>query len=488
MIAVLYVDDEPNLLEIGKLFLEQNTDIRVTAAVSAEEGLAALATGQFDAVVSDYQMAGMDGIAFLKEVRFRSGDVPFILFTGKGREEVVIEAINNGADSYLQKGGDLTSQFAELGHKIKIAVERRRAISALKDSEQRLADIINFLPDATFARDSRGTVIAWNRAIEEMTGIPAGEMLGKGDHEYALPFYGQRRQLLIDLVQGSEDEITRGNYAIIRKEGDIVIAETSAAQVSGRPKIFLCKASLLYDKSGKVAGAIESIRDITEAKKAEEELRAAYQQITVQEEELRGQLDQLIRAQEALVTNEENFQSLVERAPDAIYISVNQRFAYVNPALVRMLGAASPDQLIGMSLYERIHPASHERIRERVRTIVVDHKPAGLREAVYLKMDGTPVDIESAVAPFRYHDQPAGLVILRDITSRKRAEDEIKRLTRKTEEALRIARMGHWEFDVGTGKFIFNDQVLFTARHDGRGSRRVPYICRGIRPKVCPPG
>ena len=173
MIAVLYVDDEPNLLEIGKSFLEQNTDIRVTAAVSAEEGLAALATGQFDAVVSDYQMAGMDGIAFLKEVRSRSGDVPFILFTGKGREEVVIEAINNGADSYLQKGGDLTSQFAELGHKIKIAVERRRAISALKDSEQRLADIINFLPDATFARDSRGTVIAWNRAIEEMTGIPA---------------------------------------------------------------------------------------------------------------------------------------------------------------------------------------------------------------------------------------------------------------------------------------------------------------------------
>ena len=126
-------------------------------------------------------MQGMDGITFLKAVRERFGDIPFVLFTCRGREEVVIEAINNGADFYLQKGGDPEAQFAELAHKIRQAVRTRQAERSLHDSERRLSDIIDFLPDATFAIDQSGHVIAWNRAIEEMTGIPARDMLGKGN-------------------------------------------------------------------------------------------------------------------------------------------------------------------------------------------------------------------------------------------------------------------------------------------------------------------
>ena len=75
-------------------------------------------------------------------------------------------------------------------HKVRQAVDKKQAERDLHESEKRLTDIINFLPDATFAIDHEGTVIAWNRAIEELTGIPAAEMLGKGDHEYAIPFYG----------------------------------------------------------------------------------------------------------------------------------------------------------------------------------------------------------------------------------------------------------------------------------------------------------
>src|SRR5574343_162553 len=110
----------------------------------------------------------MDGIAVLKKIRTTDPAMPFILFTGKGREDVVIEAINNGADFYLQKGGAARPQFAELRHKILAALERRRALSALKDSEQKLASIIDFLPDATFAISTEGRVIAWNKAIETM--------------------------------------------------------------------------------------------------------------------------------------------------------------------------------------------------------------------------------------------------------------------------------------------------------------------------------
>ncbi|MDD1718652.1 MAG: GAF domain-containing protein [Methanoregulaceae archaeon] len=126
-ISVLFVDDEPALLEIGKIYLEKTTEFSVTTAKSASHALCLLQSDGIEAIVSDYQMPEMDGIAFLKQVRTIDLHTPFILFTGKGREEIAIEAFENGADFYLQKGGDPLPMFAELVHKIKAAVSHRRA-------------------------------------------------------------------------------------------------------------------------------------------------------------------------------------------------------------------------------------------------------------------------------------------------------------------------------------------------------------------------
>jgi two-component sensor histidine kinase/FixJ family two-component response regulator len=124
--SVLYVDDEPDLLDIGKLFLERSGFFSVTTVLNAPDAIRSLEHGRFDAIISDYQMPGMNGIEFLIHVRSCFGSLPFILFTGRGREEVVIEAINNGADFYLQKGVDPLPMFAELAQKIKIAVEKQK--------------------------------------------------------------------------------------------------------------------------------------------------------------------------------------------------------------------------------------------------------------------------------------------------------------------------------------------------------------------------
>ena len=273
VLRVLYVDDEPGLLEISKLFLEKLGAFSVDTLSSAREALTRLNSERYDVIISDYLMPEMDGIMFLMELKASGDTTPFIIFTGRGREEVAIKALNEGADFYIQKGGDPESQYVELAHKIRSAVSRQRTEKQAMDTEKRLHDITNFLPDATFAIDNEGNVIAWNRAIEEMTGVPARDMLGKGNYEYSIPFYGERCPILIDLVSIPDDERTTGRYSNIRKEGSVITAETSLPRPSGRYAVLMGRASVLYNSKGDVVGAIESIRDITEQKRNEESLR-----------------------------------------------------------------------------------------------------------------------------------------------------------------------------------------------------------------------
>jgi PAS domain S-box-containing protein len=136
MITVLYVDDEPSLLEIAKEFLESEGDVEVETSSSAMDALVRIETRHFDAIICDYQMPIVDGIKFLKTVRMQGRNTPFILFTGKGREDVAIEALNNGADFYLQKGGNPKAQFTELLNMIRRSIEQRQSAERLKESEE----------------------------------------------------------------------------------------------------------------------------------------------------------------------------------------------------------------------------------------------------------------------------------------------------------------------------------------------------------------
>ncbi|MDK2975479.1 MAG: hypothetical protein PWP08_1850 [Methanofollis sp.] len=132
MISVLLVDDDPMILDVTGLYLQKGGEFSVTTCEGAAEALGVLEGRSFDAIISDYEMPDMNGIEFLKAVRSRGNTAPFIIFTGRGREDVSIEALNNGANFYLQKGGDPKIRFAELKNMIGQAVQNARAPAALR--------------------------------------------------------------------------------------------------------------------------------------------------------------------------------------------------------------------------------------------------------------------------------------------------------------------------------------------------------------------
>jgi len=404
MINLLYVDDEPDLLEIGRVFLERGGDFVVVTAPSAAEGLDLLGCRTFDAIISDYQMPVMDGIGFLKEVRRAYNGIPFILFTGRGREEVVIEAINNGADFYLQKGGDTKAQFAELRHKILTAVDRRRAVDALRNSEQRLSDIINFLPDATFAINTDGEVIAWNKAFEEMSGIPAASMIGKGNYEYSLAFYTERRPILIDLILEPTEKLEDIGYTILQKEGGVLTAESASPRPKGISGIFQAKASLLYDKNGKITGAIESVRDITASKKNEASLQERQAEL----------------------------KSIFAAAPGGIGVLVNRGLIEVNQYCCDMLGYTK-EELLGGDSY-LIYPDMEEaQFVQREGDRQIRETGSAKVETRWQRRDGAVLDILLSSAPLVPGDIARGITFTAiDITDRKRVENELRIENEKT--------------------------------------------------------
>ncbi len=257
-IRVLYVDDEPDLLDITKLYLERSGEFEVGISVSAERALDNSGIGSYDAIVSDYLMPGMDGIAFLREVRERFGDIPFILFTGRGREDVVIRALNEGVDFYLQKGGDPKVQFAELVHKIRQGVRRRRAEASLKEREETYRMILENIQDVYYRCDLDGNLIMFSPSGYHLLGYdPTDSILGKNLAETLFANPDDRRQM-IDTIE-ERGSVRDFEMNLLHRNGEIVTVSANSHS--------------FYGSDGRVAGIEGIFRDITEQKRSEEELK-----------------------------------------------------------------------------------------------------------------------------------------------------------------------------------------------------------------------
>ncbi|WP_049910807.1 PAS domain S-box protein [Halorubrum coriense] len=177
-VRVLHVDDNPAFLDLTETYLERIDEaFEVRSETDVDDALDALTTAPIDCVVSDYDMPETNGLAFLQRVRDRGIDVPFVLFTGKGSEEIASEAISAGATDYLQKqrGND---QYEVLANRVRNAVDQHRSRAALAASEERLSRFIDQSPLGTIEYDDAFRIVRANPAAEEILGYDESELLG----------------------------------------------------------------------------------------------------------------------------------------------------------------------------------------------------------------------------------------------------------------------------------------------------------------------
>ncbi len=295
---------------------------------------------------------------------------------------------------------------------------RKKAEDALRESERRLASLIDLMPDAAFVIDGNGVVVAWNRATESLTGVKAEEMLGKGNYEYAIPFYGEKRPILIDLVKTPREELER-DYQGLERFDQVLIGE-APLHVHGRETYLHGRARALSGLHGEYIGAIEILHDLTDLKRVEQALRASEQ-----------------RLRRILETTGEGFWM----------IDNNSVTTAVNDAMCATLDRPRED-ILGKSIFGFVNEENAAVFRQQMERRAQGQ--GGVYEVFLSGPDGSLI-------PCIFHANPlfdeagrktGAFAMVTNITERKQAEEAVRKAKEAAEAASRakstfLANMSH---------------------------------------------
>ncbi len=311
------------------------------------------------------------------------------------------------------------------------AIEHRNAVESMLAAHQRFKDIINFLPDATFVVDRDGKVIAWNRAIEEMTGVPEKDMIGKGKYSYTMPFYGKTRPMLIDSVLGVKIDF-EDYYESISREGEMIYAENFVPMVYGGNGAYLwIKASPLYDKDGNLIGAIESVRDTTERKQAEYWLRVS----------------------------EEKFSKIFNSSPIHVNILTLKegRYIDVNESALEQTGF-SREEFIGKTVFDLNIFVNRDEHSEIMNRLLKDNRVFDFEYEFRNKSGEIRTGIINAEC-IKISKEECVISSTIDITDRKRAERALQESEKKYRTIVESVEESYYEVDLAGNLTFFNDSL-----------------------------
>jgi PAS domain S-box-containing protein len=281
--------------------------------------------------------------------------------------------------------------------------DRKRLEEAFRSDRLQMSGVIYHIPEPTFAIDRAGKVIAWNRAIEELSGIKAVDILGKGGYEYAVPFYGDCKPTLANLIFAADAELKERGYFNIRRTGKSVTAETRLAKPGGMDIVIRGIAAPIYNDTGEIAGTIESITDITEVRKKES----------------------------ALQDSESRFRAILDYIGSAVaIIDEDSTISYINPEFERIIGYVR-DEVEGKKKWtEFVAPEDLERLRDYERKRRTDPALVPTRyEFRFIRWDG---QVRNGYLSITLIPGTGRTVVsLLDITDRVLAEEAVRRANEK---------------------------------------------------------
>jgi PAS domain S-box-containing protein len=400
-IHILHVDDDPDIIDLTAEFLTHDTDqFTVESALSGAEGLEQV-TSEIDCIVSDYDMPGMNGLEFLEAVRQRQPDLPFILFTGKGSEEVASEALTLGATDYLQKGTG-TDQYDLLVNRVRRAVGQFRAEQELERK--------NDLLEKTQALTDVG---AWEFDPE------TGETYFT-DKVYEIydvdPEYDPDPASDIQRFYHPDDrETVRDAVAGALEDGEPYDIELRITSATGEDKWIRTRADPLF-VDGQCERVRGTIRDITDRKERERNL----------------------------AQTKKWYQTLLDAAPDAVFVAAadSGEIREANQAAARLLGRPR-EELIGRHMSDIHPPDEAEAFAELFDHHVADGECSaetlGDQVDIYVvdaSGDRIPVEINAQSVEIDGQQYNQGYV--RDITDRKRRERELRRQKDRLDELVTV--------------------------------------------------
>ena len=327
----------------------------------------------------------------------------------------------------LPQGGTQGSEAVWCGC-LEDITDRKQADLALRESQQQLLDIISFLPDATLVVGKDGRVLAWNRAMEVMTGVKAEDMIGKGNYEYALPFYGIRRPILIDIALNPGRESGRA-YTCLQQEADVSYGESCTESLSSgkaQKNYFAATASVLRDSRGEVTAAIECIRDSTEKLLAERMLRES----------------------------EATLRSLMDSMPAGVWwFDETGEVEYLNARFAELFGYPLEEIPTVEHWYRRVYPDPV------LRATLTGSRDALIAEA---RRSGTPVPPQEAVVTCRdgsvrhiivntQFSQGRTLEILTDVTEQEFIHNELMKVQKMESLGVLAGGIAHDFNNILTG-------------------------------------
>jgi len=316
------------------MLLDLNSGFEIDWACCVDEAFKKLSAKKYDVVVSDYEMPQKNGLDFLKELKEQKNKTPFILFTGKGREEVAIQALNLGADGYFNKQGRPETVYGELAYGIMSIVDHSKAELALVENELKFRTLADSSINWVYWINPDGSLVFVSPATEKITGYTTEEFI-------------KNPQLIQQIVDSKDSEVVIPHFNELSKEGTHE-CEFQIKTKNGETKWISHICNPVFDSEGKWRGRSTLNIDITERKKAEQGIKRTMDQLVLVNEKL-GVVGRLTRHDvgNKLMTAKSNLYLLKKRIGD-------------NPYLVKYLdnidsALESSDRIFEFSrLYERI--------------------------------------------------------------------------------------------------------------------------------------